>query len=589
VANINPVAKRQPKTAKVESTAQRLSSIIKTCRGFMRKDKGLSGDLDRLPILTWMMFLKFLDDMEQVQETKAALASQPYHPAIQAPYRWRDWAHPGGPTGDDLLEFVASEKVTFPDGTEGPGLFHYLRGLQSETGRGRQDIIANVFRTTTNRMESGYLMRDVVNKIDGIHFNRTEEVFTLSHLYESLLREMRDAAGDSGEFYTPRPVVRLMVEMLDPRLGETVLDPASGTGGFLAGAFDYLRPQAKTIEDTEILQLRSIQGGEAKPLPYLLCQMNLLLHGLDYPALDYGNSLRFKLSDLGDSDRVDMLITNPPFGGEEERGILSNFPADKQTTETAVLFMQLIMRRLRVKTQTQRGGRAAVVVPNGTLFELGISARVKQQLLANFNLHTVVRLPEGVFAPYTDIPANILFFEQGTPTTETWYYEVPVTEGRRKYSKTKPLQWDDLADLRAWWPNREPSELAWKVDIGAFIQTANNEARPYIEQANDLREKLSATRAELAALVLADDKKVNLLKDQIKAIEKAEKEARAEGETRQLAAYNIDYKNPSRKEVEDHREPAELLSSVMEKEQQILKMMTEITSMFAHAEQEAAV
>lgn len=549
----------------------------------MRKDKGLSGDLDRLPILTWMMFLKFLDDMEQVQETKAELASLPYHPAIQAPYRWRDWAHPGGPTGDDLLDFVASEKITFADGTEGPGLFHYLRGLQSENGRGRQDIIANVFRTTTNRMESGYLMRDVVNKIDGIHFNRTEEVFTLSHLYETLLREMRDAAGDSGEFYTPRPVVRLMVEMLDPRLGETVLDPATGTGGFLAGAFDHLRPQAQTIEDNETLQLRTIQGGEAKPLPYLLCQMNLLLHGLDYPNLDYGNSLRFKLSDLGDNERVDVLITNPPFGGEEERGILSNFPADKQTTETAVLFMQLIMRRLRLKTVTKRGGRAAVVVPNGTLFELGISARVKQQLLANFNLHTVVRLPDGVFAPYTDIPANILFFEQGTPTTETWYYELPVTDGRRKYSKTKPLLWDDLAALRAWWTDRQPSELAWKIDMGAIIKAAEDDARPYFEQANDHREKLSITRAELASLVLADDKTVNRLKDKIKALEKADKEVRAEAETRQLTAYNIDHKNPSRKEIDDHREPAELLSSVMEKEQQILGMMKELESLLAQS------
>ncbi|WP_222931789.1 N-6 DNA methylase [Hymenobacter lutimineralis] len=566
--------KKQPK---VESTAQRLSAIVKSCRNFMRKDKGLNGDLDRLPILTWMMFLKFLDDMEQVEETKAELERKPYRPAIQAPYRWRDWAHAGGPTGDDLLAFVANEQCIRPDGTEGPGLFYYLRGLQSETGRGRQDIIANVFRGTTNRMENGYLMRDVVNEINKIHFNRTEEVFTLSHLYESLLREMRDAAGDSGEFYTPRPVVRLMVEMLDPRLGETILDPATGTGGFLAAAFDYLKPQVKTVEDNEVLQQHSIRGGEAKSLPYLLCQMNLLLHGLDYPSLDYGNSLRFKLSDIGDDQRVDVLITNPPFGGEEERGILNNFPADKQTAETATLFMQLIMRRLRVKTKKQRGGRAAVVVPNGTLFELGIAARVKQQLLAGFNLHTVVRLPEGIFAPYTDIPANILFFEQGMPTTTTWYYEVPVTEGRRKYSKTKPLLWDDLADLRAWWTDRQPNTQAWQVDLGAIVKAAEDASRPFSDEANKLREQLSTIRAELAALVLADDRQVNKLRDEIRRLEKAEREARAEADTFLLAAYNLDHKNPSKKEEEDHREPGELLASVREKEGVILGMLEELS------------
>jgi len=571
------VAKQPRKQPKPESTAQRLSAIVKTCRALMRKDKGLNGDLDRLPILTWMMFLKFLDDMEQVQEAKAELERRAYRPAIQAPYRWRDWAHVAGPTGDDLLAFVANEQCIRPDGTEGPGLFYYLRGLQSENGRGRQDIIATVFRGTANRMINGYLMRDVVNKIDDIHFNRTEEVFTLSHLYESLLREMRDAAGDSGEFYTPRPVVRLMVEMLDPRLGETVLDPAAGTGGFLAAAFDYLKPQVKTVDDDELLHQHSIRGGEAKSLPYLLCQMNLLLHGLDYPELDYGNSLRHKLTELGDKERVDLLITNPPFGGEEERGILSNFPADKQTAETAMLFMQLIMRRLRLKTKTRRGGRAAVVVPNGTLFELGIAARIKQQLLAGFNLHTVVRLPEGVFAPYTDIPANILFFEQGSPTAETWYYEVPVTEGRRKYSKTKPLLWDDLAELRAWWPQRAANTQAWPVNLGQLVQEAEAAARPYLTQANQAREDLSTARAELATLApVGQEAEASRLRDEIRRLEKAEKEARAEAETRQLAAYNLDHKNPSRQETEDHRQPAELLAAVREKEQTILGLMGEL-------------
>lgn len=243
-------------------------------------------------------------------------------------------------------------------------------------------------------MKSGYLLRDVINKIGGIHFTSSDELHTLGALYESMLREMRDAAGDSGEFYTPRPVVRFMVAVTDPRLGETVLDPASGTGGFLVEAYNHLATQVRTVADRNILQTRSLSGCEPKPLPYLLCQMNLLLHGLDTPHIDPGNALRHKLTDIGERERVDVILTNPPFGGEEERGIQGNFPDDKQTAETALLFLQLIMRKLR-----RQGGkaRAAVIVPNGTLYEDGVPQRIREQLLTEFNLHTVVRFPKGVF------------------------------------------------------------------------------------------------------------------------------------------------------------------------------------------------
>jgi type I restriction enzyme M protein len=212
---------------------------------------------------------------------------------------------------------------------------------------------------------------------------------------------MRDAAGDSGEFYTPRSVVRFMVEVIDARLGQTILDPACGTGGFLVEAYRHLEHQCKTVQDRQILQTESLFGGEAKPLPYLLAQMNLLLHGLESPQIDPGNSLRFPLREIGDEDRVDIILTNPPFGGEEERGILSNFPEDKQTSETALLFLQLIMRKLK---RYPRPGRAGVVVPNGILFGDGVCAGIKEELLKEFNLHTIVRLPNGVFAPYTPIP-----------------------------------------------------------------------------------------------------------------------------------------------------------------------------------------
>src|SRR5881296_3094244 len=446
-----PRAKAAPVAA---TTAQALGSLLKSARDIMRKDKGLNGDLDRLPLLTWIMFLKFLDDLEAQRQQGATLSGKKFRSAVEAPYRWRDWAaNPQGITGDELLTFINQDEATRPDGKKGAGLFAYLRGLTSDNGDDRREVIATVFRGVDNRMKSGYLLRDVINKIAGIHFTSSDELHTLGALYESLLREMRDAAGDSGEFYTPRPVIRFMVAVTDPRLGETVLDPAAGTGGFLVESFNHLSKQVKTVADRKVLQEKSLFGCEPKTLPYLLCQMNLLLHGLDAPQIDPGNSLRFKLTDIGERDRVDVILTNPPFGGEEEKGIQGNFPEDKQTAETALLFLQLIMRKLR-KQQIPlshrmgegsgvRAARAAVVVPNGTLFGDGVCARIKEELLKEFNLHTLVRLPNGVFAPYTSIPTNILFFDRSGPTREVWYYEQPLPEGRKNYTKTAPIQFEE--------------------------------------------------------------------------------------------------------------------------------------------------
>jgi type I restriction enzyme M protein len=360
-----------------------------------------------------------------------------------------------------------------PDASKGPGLLAYLRALQGAEGDDRAHVVADVFAGVANRMESGYLLRDVVNKVNGVHFNSTEEIHTLGHLYESMLKEMRDAAGDSGEFYTPRPLVRFMVEVVNPRLGETVLDPACGTGGFLVEAFRHVAAQkaAHTVEGRRVLQQATVVGQEAKPLPYMLCQMNLLLHGLESPKIVKGNSLAQKLTDITDADRVDVTLTNPPFGGEEERGILGNFPEDKQTAETALLFLQLIMRRLRA---TPTPGRAGVVVPNGTLFGDGVCARIKQELLTRFNLHTVVRLPNGVFAPYTSIPTNLLFFDRGGPTREVWYYEQPPPEGRKQYTKTQPMQYEDFAGCLRWWTDRTENERAWKVPAETILADGCN-------------------------------------------------------------------------------------------------------------------
>jgi len=504
-----------------QSTAQQLASIVKSCRDIMRKDKGLNGDLDRLPMLTWIMFLKFLDDMESVRAEEAKIAGKRFRPAIEPPYRWRDWAATAqGITGPELIAFINQDEAIRPDRKRGEGLFAYLRSLRSANGD-RRDVIAKVFQGTFNRMTNGYLLRDVVNKVNGIHFTSKDEIHTLGLLYESMLREMRDSAGDSGEFYTPRPVVKFIVSVMNPRLGEAILDPAAGTGGFLVEAFTHLQKQCKKTEDFNRLQRGTLFGIEPKPLPYLLCQMNLLLHGLESPDIDPENALRFPLREIGDKDRVDIIMTNPPFGGEEERGILSNFPEDKKTAETALLFLQLIMRKLRRPLSSAKSGRCGMVVPNGTLFGDGVCARIKEELLKEFNLHTIVRLPNGVFAPYTSIPTNLLFFDRSGPTKEIWYYEQPVPEGRRQYSKTQPLRFEEFENCLAWWSRREENDRAWKV------------------KASDVSKY---------------DSEGNLL------------------------SVNLDIKNPRAKDAYEHAAPKKLVEDIVAKESRILEIMKEIKS-----------
>jgi type I restriction enzyme M protein len=367
-------------------------------------------------------------------------------------------------------------------------------------------------------MVNGYLLRDVVNRVNQIHFTSKDEIHTLGRLYETMLREMRDAAGDSGEFYTPRAVVKFIVAAVDPKLGETVLDPAAGTGGFLVEAFEHLQKQAKRAEDYKRLQRETLHGVEAKPLPYLLCQMNLLLHGIEYPQIDSGNALAVPLREIGDRQRVDVIITNPPFGGEEERGILSNFPDDKQTAETALLFLQLIMRMLRRPVGNAKAGRCGMVVPDGVLFGDGICARIKEELLKEFNLHTIVRLPHGVFAPYTGITTNLLFFDRTRPTSEIWYYEHPLPEGKKNYTKTAPVQFHEFSECLEWWKNREENERAWKVT---------------------------------AADVLANN-------------------------------CNLDVKNPKAATDFEHLPPERLADDILEKERRIVEIITEIRQLLAH-------
>ncbi len=611
---------------RTHTTAQSLGALLKSARDIMRKDKGLNGDLDRLPMLTWIMFLKFLDDLELQREEEAKLAGKKFKPAIEPPYRWRDWAAKSdGITGDELLAFINNEETTLlsPGGgppKRGAGLFRYLRTLTSSNGDDRRDVIATVFKGVDNRMKSGYLLRDVVNKIAGIHFTSSNELHTLGALYESMVREMRDAAGDSGEFYTPRPVVRLMVAVTDPRLGETVLDPAAGTGGFLVESYNHLARQVKTVADRKVLQEKSLFGCEPKPLPYLLCQMNLLLHGLDAPQIDPGNSLRHKLTDIGERDRVDVILTNPPFGGEEERGIQGNFPEDKQTAETALLFLQLIMRKLRKsgtgfqpvisaketgKMPVPRYARAAVVVPNGTLFGDGVCARIKEELLKDFNLHTIVRLPNGVFAPYTSIPTNILFFDRSGPTREIWYYEQPLPEGRKNYTKTAPIQFEEFAPLVQWWgqsgpgTKREENDRAWKWDFRAAYDAAIAEAAPHWKRAEEERTRsrtLEQTAKEFSSNIeklkheIADDAKrlsrmeqlVSKRSQVLKQLQESERSARNEqaaGDAIYWPIYNLDRKNPRGKEDITHLPPEQLAESILTKERRIAEIVANVKNL----------
>ncbi|MEU2200772.1 class I SAM-dependent DNA methyltransferase [Isoptericola sp. NPDC019482] len=443
--------------ARPTSTRAELSAVIKRARNIMRKDPGLNGDADRIPQLSWLLFLKSLDDHEKRRE----MFEPDSRPLLGEPYRWRDWAGPGAAT-----QRVGAALSTFVD----ENLLPHLAGMR---GTGERDVVGQVFADVRNRMLSGYLLGELIEQIDRVNFNSSDDLHTMAHVYESMLKEMRDSAGDAGEFYTPRPVVRFMVDMIDPQVGETVMDPASGTGGFLVEAHEHVQEMVTSVAQRERTR-GTLRGFEKKPQPFLLCQMNLLLHDALDPKVDRANSLDAALSEQ-EYDGVDVVLTNPPFGGEEEAAIAKSFPAGMRTEETSWLFLQAVMARI-----LRRKGRAAVVVPNSTLFGKGVGGRIKKKLLENFDLHTVVRLPNGVFEPYTAIPSNLLFFEAGRPTAETWFYELPTPEGRKKYTKTKPLRHEEFADLQAWWGEPGPgpekrkarveNEHSWKVGIDELVK-----------------------------------------------------------------------------------------------------------------------
>lgn len=416
----------------------------------MRKDAGVDGDAQRISQLVWMLFLKVFDAQEEEYE----LMRDDYQSPIPEALRWRNWAaDPEGMTGETLLDFV--DNVLFKD----------LKGLAIAPGTNpRAKVVRDVFEDAYNYMKNGTLLRQVINKLNEIDFNRAKDRHLFGDIYETLLKSLQ-AAGNAGEYYTPRAVTQFMVDMVSPQLGERVLDPACGTGGFLTCALEHLRQQVKNHEEEEQLQ-QQVMGVEKKPLPHLLCMTNLLLHGVEVPAVRHDNTLSRPFASYGKSDLVQVILTNPPFGGMEEDGIEGRFPAAYRTRETADLFLVLIIQLLEDK------GRAAIVLPDGTLFGEGVKTRIKERLLEQCNLHTIVRLPNGVFNPYTGIKTNLLFFTKGEPTQEIWYYEHPYPPGYKSYSKTKPIKIEEFEQEKAWWYNREETPLAWKVSIDQI--QANN-------------------------------------------------------------------------------------------------------------------
>lgn len=424
-----------------------ISGIVKSIQDIMRKDAGTYGDAQRLEQLGWMFFLKILDDREVELEL-----DDNYKSPLPQYVRWRNWAaDEEGMTGEELLEFVNNTLLP--------------RLKDSKVGTGKMArLIRMTFEDANNYMKNGTLMRQVINKINGIDFNVSSDRHTFGDIYEKLLRDLQ-SAGNAGEFYTPRAVTQFIVDQVNPRLGETIMDPACGTGGFLTCAIEHLKPQAKTAEDRRTLQ-ECFRGIEKKHLPHILCITNLMLHGIDVPSnVDHKNTLAKPYVNWTKPEFVDVIVTNPPFGGMEEDGIEQNFPSEFRTRETADLFLVLIMRLLKP------GGRAGIVLPDGTLFGEGVKTRIKEKLLKEFNLHTIVRLPNGVFNPYTGIRTNLLFFENTGPTKEVWYYEHPYPPGAKSYNKTRPIRIEEFDAEKKWWGKpgkyhkRKETEQAWRVSI----------------------------------------------------------------------------------------------------------------------------
>lgn len=470
-----------------------LGTFVKRVRDIFRMDAGINGDAQRIEQLTWMLFLKIYDDLESNWE----VLEDDYESIIPEEYRWHNWAdttNEKGMKGEELLDFVDTK------------LFPALKNLQIPYGcPRRKSIVKAVFEDIHNYMKDGVYLRQVLEVINTCDFSDPEESHAFGTIYETILKELQ-SAGSSGEFYTPRALTDFMARHVDLKIGDQVADFACGTGGFLNSARKFLESKAVTNEDREVLS-SSFYGIEKKPLPHLLCVTNMLLNGVKDPKIQHGNSLTKNVSDFTETDKFDVILMNPPYGGSENASIQQNFPENMRSAETADLFIILIMKRLKAS------GRAAVVIPDGFLFGSGNKAEIKKELLTKFNLHTLVRLPTKVFAPYTDIATNVLFFDGKGPTKETWVYRVDMPEGYKHFSKTKPMLLEHLAELEAWWTNRQAIEvdgnpkakcftpddfktIDYNMDVCGFPQEEEEILPPH-----ELIEKYKADRAKQEKII----------------------------------------------------------------------------------------
>jgi len=493
-------------------TRETLANEIWRACDILRRDNNCGGIMEYIEHLAWLLFLRFLDAQEEEWETQAKLERRPYQPIIEPPYRWRDWAPKDWPA-EELLSFVHGRLIPYLQNLGGDPLREIIRGVFAE----RNVIVC----------ASGYNLKEVLQIINGIDFHSQDDIFTVSQVYEELLRRLGSENRLAGEFYTPRPVIRFIVEVVDPKIGETVYDPACGTCGFLAQAYLHMRKYERTIEDHRILQEQTFYGQEKKPIPALLGLMNMVLHGVATPRIVRRNTLEENIRYV--TERYDVIMTNPPFGGTEGTHIQHNFPIKSQATE--LLFLQHIMKKLK----PGNGARCGMVVPEGTLFRGGAFAEVKKDLLEEFNLHTIVSLPPGTFAPYSDVKTALIFFERPGPTKEIWYYELPLPEGLKKFSKGSPIQDEHFAEARQLWK-------AWDA----------------YRKGQGPREACLSERSWIVPV------------EEIKA-----------------RGYDLTARNPNRKEAETFPSPVEIVAGLYEREREILSIVEELNELLGGSEKGA--
>ena len=473
-----------------------IDNLVKRLQNIMRQDSGVDGDAQRIAQIVWILFLKVYDAKEELWE----FHDDDYESIIPEELRWREWAVDNkdgkAMTGDELLTFVNDR------------LCPTLKSLEvDETTPRKSAIVKEVFEDAYNYMKNGVLLRQVINAIDEVDFTELDERHAFNDIYETILKDLQ-SAGNSGEFYSPRATTEFIAEMINPQIGETVADFACGTGGFLTSALEILQKQIKTVEDKETVN-RSLFGIEKKNLPHLLCMTNLLLHDIDEPNIMHGNSLEKNVRDYKEEDRFNCIMMNPPYGGTEEKIIQSNFPTELQTSETADLFVALILYRLK------QNGRVGIILPDNFLFGNENSQKaLKERLLNECNLHTVVKLPAGVFAPYTSITTNILFFDKTESTKEIWYYDVPLPEGYRSFSKTKPFKSIHLDGVRKWWNDRNKEDLnSYKVSID---EVRAKEFNLDFKNPNKLVEEKEYSLDELLTTMEAKSRNIVSLVDKIR-------------------------------------------------------------------------